>query len=307
MKAVLVKKYGAADGLQLQEVETPVPEANEVRVRVHASTVTSGDVNLRSFRFPALFWLSMRLFYGIKKPKRLIPGSEFAGQVDAVGQQVKRFQVGEPVFGSAGMSFGANAEYLCLPEEGVVAGKPDDLSFTQAAAVPFGGLTALYFLRKGNIQRGSNVLINGASGSVGTAAVQLAKAFGAEVTGVCSTTNLELVSSLGANQVIDYTQVDFTETGARYDLIFDAVGKTSQDKSRKVLAPEGAFVTVQSGLVKDTREDLMLLKELVETGKFQPVVDRRYPLEQIAEAHRYVEKGHKKGNVVLVVTGDHKN
>jgi NADPH:quinone reductase-like Zn-dependent oxidoreductase len=305
VKTIVYTKSGSPDVLQLVELEKPTPKDDELLIRVHATTVTSGDCNLRSFRFPALFWLLMRIMYGVRKPKRPIPGSELAGEIEAVGKDVERFEEGDQVFGSTGMSFGANAEYVCMPEEGVVAIKPINMTDEEAAAVPFGALTALFFLRdEGHIQSGQRVLVNGASGGVGTFAVQLAKYFGAQVTGVCSTTNLELVRSLGADRVIDYTQEDFTQGGGPYDLIFDAVGKTSKSNCEKVLAPNGSFVTTKTGLTEDSKEDLIFLKELIEAGEIRSVIDRRYPLEQTAEAHRYVEKGHKKGSVVITVERD---
>ena len=309
MKAVVCSKYGAPEVLQLKEMAKPTPKKNEVLIKVYATTVTSGDCRIRSFNLPAHFSIltrgAMRLALGLTKPRKPILGLWLAGEVDTVGKDVTRFQKGDQVIANTGMRFGAYAEYACLPEDGLMALKPVNASYEETAAVPFGGCVALYFLKKAQIRSGQNVLIYGASGAVGTSAVQLAKHFGAEVTGVCSTTNLELVRSLGAGTVIDYTKEDFTTRRERYDIVFNAVGKAMESDSRKVLAPGGTYVSVfEQEHAKTRTEDLIFLTELVEAGKIRPVIDRCYPLEQMVEAHRYVDGGHKKGNVVITVQHD---
>lgn len=302
MKAMVCTNYGLPDVLQLAEVPKPAPKDGEVLVKIHAATVASGDLRVRSFTSPWLFWIPMRLFLGLRRPRIAILGVELAGEIERVGKGVTRFKQGDRVFALTGMRFGAYAEYTCVPEGGVIALKPANATYEEAAAVPMGGTNALFFLRKGQIRSGQNVLIYGASGAVGTMAVQLAKYFGAEVTGVCSTANLELVKSLGADKTVDYTKEDFTKRGERYDLIFDAVGKLKKSASSQALKPNGKYVTVEGqGMSQVKPDDLELVRELMESGKIKAVIDRRYALEQIPEAHRYAETGRKKGAVIIQI------
>lgn len=311
MKAVIYTRYGPPEVLQLVDIPKPVPRDHEILVKILATTVTIGDTIMRSFKLPNISgWqkLMARLILGWPKPKRHILGMELAGEVEAIGRKVTRFKSGDAVFASTyDANFGAHAEYKCLSQNGVIAVKPANLSCEEAAAIPGGGQTAWHCLQKGKIQPGQKILIYGASGAVGTFSVQLAsRYFGANVTGVCSGANEALVKSLGANQVIDYTRQDFTQMGATYDVIFDAVGKLTPAQWKKVLKPAGIHINVHADSNGGEKvEYLLILKELIEAGKIRPIIDRVYPFEQIVEAHRYVEQGHKKGNVAITVGNSH--
>jgi len=315
MKAAVYTQYGFPEVLQLKEVAKPAPKDNEILLRIKATAVNSGDVRLRKAD-P----FAVRFFFGLLQPKINVLGSVFSGEVESVGKQVKRFKAGDRVFGHTDMSFGAYAEYICLPEDGSLALKPVNISHNEAAVIPFGGVTVLHFIKKAMIKANQKILIVGASGAVGSAAVQLAKSYGAIVTGVCSTSNIDLVKSIGADKVIDYTKEDFNQNGEIYDLIFDAVKTISVSRSLKSLAKNGVMILsaagmpemlqglwismtskrkVMTGVISHNAADIIFLKELIETGKFKPVIDRTYPLEQIAEAHAYAEKGHKKGNIII--------
>ena len=306
MKAIVCTKFGPPEVLQIKEVEKPIPGNNEVLIRIYATTVSSGDSRIRSLNLsgvPFLQRIFAKLVLGISKPRRAVQGLWLAGEIVVIGKSVKRFHVGDKVYArTPDMKFGAYAEYACLPDKSLISLIPSNLSYEEAIAIPFGGVTSLFFLQKGNIQKGNKVMIYGASGAVGSMAVQIAKYYGAVVTGICSTTNIDLIRSLGADKVIDYRKEDFLADNDLYDIIFDAVGKISYPKVKSLLKPEGKYISVTtSGHAQSKIKDLITLTELVESGKLKPVIDRKYSFEQMVEAHRYVELGHKKGNVIITI------
>ncbi len=318
MKAIAWTKYGEPEVLELKAFEKPSPKNDEVLIKIHASSVTAGDCRLRALKVPMGFWLPTRLAFGLMKPRAPISGMDVSGEIASVGKDVKLFKKGDKVYGTTGMKLGGNAEYTCLSENSALVKKPNNITHEQAAAVIFGGLTAIHFLRdKANVQRDQKILVNGASGAVGTASIQLAKYFGAEVTGVCSTSNIELVESLGAKKVVDYSKEDFTKNKETYDVILDAVGNLSLSRCKKSLTKQGKLILINTGLLinllsivkknlicgvaGESKGGLDFLRERVEAGDIEAVIDRIYPLEQTVEAHRYVDGGHKKGNVVIAV------
>jgi NADPH:quinone reductase-like Zn-dependent oxidoreductase len=328
MKAIVWTKYGPPEGLVLKDVPKPAPKDNEVLIRINATTVSAGDCELRRVQLPMAYWLPLRLYFGPLRPRNLILGQELSGEIEAVGKDVKRFRAGDQVLAWTTFHFGAYAEYTCLTETGMLAEKPASMTYEEAATLPIGGMEAANFLRRGLVQSGERVLINGAGGSIGTYAVQLAKDLGAEVTGVDSTDKLEMLRSIGADHVVDYTKEDFTRSGKTYDVIFDVVGKTSYSRSIRSLAPHGRYLIDNARLshrfrgqwtsarsdkqvvpwvdrsASEYNADFQFLNLLIGAGKIRSIIDRTYTLEQIPEAHRYVESGRKKGNVVITVSHD---
>lgn len=317
MNAVIATGYGKPEVLKVEQVEKPIPKDNEILIKIHATSVSSGDARIR--RADPII---IRLIFGFKKPRKSILGVVIAGEVEAIGKSVSNYKIGDQVFGSTGMKFGAHAEYIALPDDAILAAKPQSMSYEEAAAIPFGGTAALHFLKEANVQQNQKVLIYGASGALGTLAVQLAKNYGAEVTAVCSSSNISLVKSLGADKVIDYTKEDFSVNGEKYDVFFDTVGKSSMKKSLKSLKNGGQLLLasagmlsimggsiaslfmskkIVSGIIKESVEDMNFFKQLIEEEKIKAVIDRIYTLKQITEAHSYVDKGHKQGNVVISV------
>ncbi|WP_209403639.1 NAD(P)-dependent alcohol dehydrogenase [Pseudozobellia sp. WGM2] len=304
MKAVVYEKYGPPNVLEVKKMEKPIPKDNEMLVKIHAATVTSGDVRLRASDFPPLFWLPARLIFGLFRPKKKILGHELAGTIEATGKKVTKFKVGDHIFGTTTMlKTGSYAEYICMPEEwksGVVALKPENLSFEEAAALPVGAMTAMFLLEKANLKKGQQVLIYGASGSVGSYAVQLAKQQGAVVTGICSGSNVDMVKSLGAVKAIDYKNEDYSKQTEKFDIVFDAVGKTTKSRAKKVLTEAGAFVSVKM-LTKENINHLKEIKTLAEHGELKPFIDKTFMLDEMVDAHEYVDSGRKRGNVVIEI------
>lgn len=305
MKAVVYKHYGSPEVLKLKEIDKPHPKDDEILIKIHAASVTSGDIRLRSSDFPFLFWLPARLIFGIIKPKKKILGHELSGIIEEIGGGVTKFNVGDAVFGTTTMlNTGSYAEYICLPEEwknGVIEIKPKNISFQEAAALPVGSMTALFLLEKANLTKGLNVLVYGASGSVGSYAIQMVKIKGSYVTAVCSSKNSEMVKSLGAENVIDYTKIDYSELKEKFDIVFDAVGQTTNSKAKKVLKSSGKFISVKM-LTTENGRHLRKIRDLVENEDLKPYIDKIYRLDEIITAHEYVDKGHKKGNVVIEIT-----
>lgn len=309
MKAIICTKYGPPEVLQIKEVEKPTPKANEVLIKIYATAVTASDIFIRSSNVPIQFLIPMRLMLGLFKPRKSIIGLVLAGEIESIGKDIKRFKIGDQVYGLTGFGLGAYAEYKCMTETdstyGCLAIKPTNISYEEATVAAYGGLLAFQFMEKGNIQRGQNVLIYGASGTSGTIAVQLAKYWGAKVTGVCSTSNLALVKSIGADTVIDYTQVDTLDPKLQYDFILDAVGKSKtsklKDACKKALAPKGKYVSIDDGKLLLDSKSLDKITAFIEAGRIKPIIDKTYPFEEIIAAHRYVEKGHKKGGVVILI------
>jgi NADPH:quinone reductase-like Zn-dependent oxidoreductase len=321
MKAIAWTKYGGPDVLKLKEFKKPVPNKNEVLIKVFASTVTAGDVGLRSLKVPRGFRFLTQLAFGLTKPRKPILGMDFSGEVESIGGDVTLFKKGDKVYGTTGAKLGANAEYICIPQKSAVVKKPSNVTHEQAVAVIFGGLTAIHFLKDSvKIQPGQKLLINGASGAVGTAAIQLAKYFGADVTGICSTSNIELIESLGADIAVDYTKIDVSQNNQKYDVILDATGNFSLAGTKNLLTKDGKLIQISAdlttilssifqaklvcGVAAESKEALEFLKERVEAEEIKAVIDRTYPLEQTAEAHRYVDTGRKKGNVVITIKLD---
>jgi NADPH:quinone reductase-like Zn-dependent oxidoreductase len=319
MKAIVFTKYGTPEVLLLKEVKKPTPKDNEVLIRIYGTTVTAGDTEIRGLKFPFAMRLLMRLGFGFIRPRKKILGQELSGVIEVVGKEVKLFKAGDQIFAASAFKFGAYAQYICLPSKYVMTKKPKNMSYEEAAAVIMGGINALYYLRKGNIQSGQKVLIRGASGTIGTFGIQLAKYYGAEVTGIGNPNSLEMMKSLGADKVIDYTKEDFTESGETYDVIFDVIGKSSFSELIKSLKENGIYLLANTGARKVRKllksgqkvitgksliyktEDLVFLRELIEAGKLTTAIGKRYSLEQIPEAHRYIEKGEKTGNIVITV------